>query len=106
MIYTRFSANGTAPLSVTATGTYTVEVKVPPEKQGLLNAVIGDQMWMLCPDVVEANGGEPINGWQQFIGTGPFMISKYVQDSYIEYVKNPDYWQMDPLHPENQLSSQ
>ncbi|MBN2240277.1 MAG: ABC transporter substrate-binding protein [Dehalococcoidales bacterium] len=101
--YAAYTQAGKAPLSVTATGDYTVEIKVIPEYQGITAAIIGDSLWMLCPDAVEANGGEPLISWQQFIGTGPFMITKYEADSYVEYVRNPDYWQTDPLHPENQL---
>ena len=101
--YNAYNKTGKSPLSITATDRYTVEVKVDPQWQGLMAAVIGDHMWMLCPDAVEANGGEPLASWQQFIGTGPFMIDNYVKDTYIEFVRNPDYWQTDPLNPENRL---
>jgi len=101
--YRYYTITGKAPLSATALDNHTVEVKVIPEWQGMMAAVIGDHMWLICPDAVEANGGETLTEWQQFIGTGPFMIDNYVIDSYIEYVRNPNYWQMDPLHPENRL---
>jgi peptide/nickel transport system substrate-binding protein len=101
--YNAYTKTGKSPLSITASDRYTVEVKVYPEWQGVMAVVIGDHMWMLCPDAVEANGGEPLTSWQQFIGTGPFMIENYVKDTYIEYVRNPDYWQTDPFHPENRL---
>jgi peptide/nickel transport system substrate-binding protein len=101
--YNAWTKTGKSPLSITATDRYTVEVKVDPQWQGLMVAVIGDHMWMLCPDAVEANGGEPLTSWQQFIGTGPYMIDNYVKDTYIEFLRNPDYWQTDPFHPENRL---
>jgi len=101
--YNAYTKTGKSPLSITATDMYTVEVKVEPVWQGVIASVIGDHMWMLCPDAVEANGGEALTDWRQFIGTGPFMIDNYVKDTYIEYVKNPDYWQTDPFHPENRL---
>jgi peptide/nickel transport system substrate-binding protein len=104
-LYNSYTPVGKAPLSATAIDTYTVEVKVKPEWQGLMVDVLGDNLWLICPDVVEANGGEPLDvtQWAQFIGTGCYMIEDYVQSSYLEYVRNPDYWQFDPLHPENRL---
>ncbi|MFC1946913.1 ABC transporter substrate-binding protein [Chloroflexota bacterium] len=101
--YKLYTKTGMAPLEVQAPDRYTVEVKVNPMWQGVMAAAIGDHLWMLCPDAVEANGGEPLKDWQQFIGTGPFMIDNYGVNSFIEYVRNPDYWQTDPLHPENRL---
>jgi peptide/nickel transport system substrate-binding protein len=101
--YNAYTTLGKAPLSATALDDYTVEVKVKPEWQGVLAPVIGDHMWLICPDAIEANGGEPLNDWSQFIGTGPFIVKDYAVSSNIDYERNPDYWQMDPLHPENQL---
>lgn len=98
-----YATLGKAPLSATALDDYTVEVKVKPEWQGVLAPVIGDHMWLICPDAIEANGGEPLNDWSQFIGTGPFIVKDYAVSSYIDYERNPNYWQMDPLHPENRL---
>jgi peptide/nickel transport system substrate-binding protein len=101
--YKQYTRTGMSPLDVQALDRYTVEVKVNPAWQGVMASVIGDHLWMLCPDAVEANGGEPLTDWREFIGTGPYMIENYEVNSRIEYVKNPDYWQTDPLHPENRL---
>jgi peptide/nickel transport system substrate-binding protein len=101
--YAQYTKTGMAPLDVHVIDDYTVEVKVDPIWQGVMAAVIGDHLWMLCPDAVEANGGEPIKDWRQFIGTGPYMIDNCEVNRQIEYSRNPDYWQMDPLHPENRL---
>ncbi|MFC1984748.1 ABC transporter substrate-binding protein [Chloroflexota bacterium] len=30
--------------------------------------------------------------WQNITGTGPFMLEDVVEDSYITYKRNPDYW--------------
>ncbi len=102
-LYNSYTKVGKAPISATATDKYTVEVKVKPEWKGLMVDVVGDHLWHLCPDAVEANGGEPLSDWRQFIGTGAFMIKDYVSGSYAQYERNPNYWQFDPLHPENQL---
>lgn len=94
---------GRAPLSAEALDRYTVEVKVKPETQSVLANVIGDFLWTICPDAIEANGGEPLTDWSQYIGTGPFIVEDYAVSSYIDYKRNDNYWQMDPLNPENQL---
>ncbi len=101
--YNAYATLGKAPLSATAIDKYTVEVKVEPQWQSVLAHVVGDHMWLVCPDAVEANNGEALTDWRQFIGTGPFMITDYSVSSNINYVKNENYWQMDPLNPENRL---
>jgi len=102
-LYNSYTPVGKAPLSATALDKHTVEVKVKPEWQGLMATVVGDFVWYLCPDVVTANGGKPITDYNQFIGTGCFMISDYVRSSSVTYVRNPDYWQTDPLNQGNKL---
>jgi peptide/nickel transport system substrate-binding protein len=37
--------------------------------------------------------------WHNALGTGPFMIKDYVPGSAITMVKNPDYWQTNPVGP-------
>ncbi len=101
--YNAYATLGKAPISTRAIDRYTVEVKVKPEHQGIMANVIGDHTWFLCPDAVEANGGEPLTEWNQLIGTGPYIVNDYAVSSYIDYKRNENYWQFDPLHPENRL---
>ncbi|OGN91061.1 MAG: hypothetical protein A2158_05320 [Chloroflexi bacterium RBG_13_46_14] len=100
-LYNSYVALGKGPKSAEALDKYTVEVKVPVEWQGLMATVIGDFVWNLCPDVVEMYGDS--NDPKNFIGTGGYMFKDYTAASSIEYERNPNYWQKDPLHPENQL---
>jgi len=41
--------------------------------------------------------------WHNACGTGPFMLTDYVSGASATFVKNPNYWGTDPLHPENKL---
>ena len=43
-----------------------------------------------CPAAYEANG----ENWAAIhaVGTGPFVMKEFVQDSHISYVKNENYW--------------
>jgi len=95
-------SGGMRPKSFTALDKYTVEVKVNAPAQGLMLLVCGDNvMAQTCPDVVAKYGDA--RDWKNQVGTGPFMMTDYVPSSSVTYQRNPDYWQHDPLHPENQL---
>ena len=41
--------------------------------------------------------------WKNIVATGPYMITDYVVGSTMVMERNPDYWQFDPMHPENRL---
>ena len=41
--------------------------------------------------------------WKNALGTGPFIPSDYVSGGTTTFKKNPNYWDYDPLHPENRL---
>lgn len=43
---------------------------------------------MYPPEMIEAG---PTN-WRNAVGTGPFILTNYVQGSYVSYRKNPDWW--------------
>ncbi len=53
------------------------------------------------PEVVAKYGS--VRDWSNSVGTGPFMMTDYVPSSSVSFVRNPNYWDKDPLHPENQL---
>lgn len=89
--------------SVDATDKYTVllKFKSPPyvgQAQALLDAQGNEMIPKECvgPDGV-------IDDWKKIIGTGPFILDSYVPDSAVTFIKNPDYWGYDELHPDNRL---
>ena len=43
-----------------------------------------------------------LGDWKNSVGTGAFMLVDYVRGSSVLYERNPNYWNTDPLHPENQ----
>lgn len=49
------------------------------------------------------SGGGPLNDWHTVVGSGPWMLTSFVDGSAIKYVKNPDYWAYDERHPKNRL---
>jgi len=44
-----------------------------------------------------------MNDWHNACGTGAWIVSDSVAGSAITWVRNPSYWQYDPVHPENRL---
>jgi peptide/nickel transport system substrate-binding protein len=48
-------------------------------------------------------GRAGVQTWQGQLGTGPFMLTDYVEGSAATYVKNPDYWGYDQNYPQNRL---
>lgn len=44
-----------------------------------------------------------LTDWKACVGTGPFIVKDWVADSSMTVVKNPNYWETDPLHPQNRL---
>jgi len=96
--YTRVKKN---PTSVKALDKWTVEVKYPAADLGLLFVVTSDYLWHICPDVVNTYGD--MKDWEHIVGTGPWMLTDYVPGSVLNYDRNTNYWETDPLHPGNQL---
>jgi peptide/nickel transport system substrate-binding protein len=58
-------------------------------------------IWPIPREVVETYGHG--DDWDRVVGTGPWIPSDYVADMSVNYVKNPAYWQNDPLLPEYRL---
>jgi peptide/nickel transport system substrate-binding protein len=40
-----------------------------------------------------------LQNWKNQVGTGPFMLSEYVPGSLITQIRNPGYWEKDPVGP-------
>ena len=88
--------------SITATGRYTVEVKlVDPPVDALLVLIDDNLGFVNAPEAIEQHGD--VADWRNLVGTGPFMLTDWVDGTAITWVKNPDYWGHDEKYPENRL---
>jgi peptide/nickel transport system substrate-binding protein len=96
-LYGAYVPGGYAPTSVRALDKYTVEVKVPKTMHGLMLLVIGDFMYMWPKEVINKYGD--MKDWRNSVGTGPFMLTDFVSNSSLTYVRNPKYWMPDPAGP-------
>ncbi len=84
------------PLSWTALDRYTVEVKFPSkDAQSLMLPEMGDNMYISPPEVWTSGGD--MNHWTKAIGSGPWILENYVTASVIDYTRNPDYFEIDPI---------
>ncbi len=89
------------PISVTALDKYTVEFKVPAKQLGIVWLLTGAWAWIYPREVIDTYGD--MTDWRTMVGAGPFMLFDYIVGTSVTYTRNPDYWEKDPLHPENQL---
>ena len=78
-----------------------VELRSAPGNIGSLFQNVSQKLRHYAPDAIEHYGD--MRDWRNLIGTGPFRLDEYVEGASFTYGRNPDYWGMDPLLPENQL---
>ena len=88
--------------SITATDRYTVEIKLQDPPLDVLLVLIDDNIaFMNAPEVIDQHGD--VADWRNLVGTGPFMLTDWVEGSAITWAKNPDYWGHDEKYPDNRL---
>jgi len=57
--------------------------------------------WFTPWEVVHEYGS--YDDWDRVVATGPWIPTDYVTDSSVSFERNPNYWQYDPLLPDNRL---
>jgi len=87
--------------SIEATDKWTVVVKSQPGQMGVIYRYSSQYPKMMPRDAIEYYGD--MNNWENEIGSGPYTIVDYVSGSSATLKRFPDYWDYDPVHPENQL---
>ena len=61
----------------------------------------GDVLNFESPLAVQTWGN--LNDWHRALGTGPFILTDFVDGTAATLVKNPNYWGYDERYPQNQL---
>ena len=88
--------------TVTALDKYTVVLTPAPGESTVgVFYVTADFARIVPPEMVELHGD--LSDWRNACGTGPFLLVDYVAMSSITFVRNPDYWRKNPLHPEDTM---
>ena len=88
--------------SIAATDNSTVVMKLEKPSLDALNFITTDFTGSILPPEVIKQYGD-VKEWRNLVGTGPYMLTDWVEGSSITYEKNPDYWGFDEKYPENRL---
>ncbi len=81
--------------SLTAPDKYTVVIECQPGDAGPFVANGCSYNIIIPHEVIEKYGD--MRDWKNVVGTGPFFLTDYVSQGSLTYVRNPNYWQKDPL---------
>jgi peptide/nickel transport system substrate-binding protein len=87
-------------LKVEAVDKYTVKF-TSPDPDGRMIHGEGQWYYISPKEAVEKYGN--MDDWRNAVGTGPFMVQDVVPDSSVLFKRNPDFYLMDPFHPQNRL---
>ena len=92
-------------VSVTATDSHTVaftwSVASPELITETMEALSDDSQLMVNPEAVQQWG--TVADWHHAIGTGPFILTDFVDSASVTMVKNPNYYGYDERYPQNKL---
>ncbi|MBI2851255.1 MAG: ABC transporter substrate-binding protein, partial [Chloroflexi bacterium] len=86
--------------TIEKTGPWEVTIRTPEDYMTAFVWLIGagGGFEYLYPPEVAAKYGD-MGNWRNAVGTGPFMLVDYVPGSQFVFVKNPVYWEKDPVGP-------
>ena len=88
--------------SIEASDKHTVVMKLKEPSLTALFVILQEaQDWILPAEVIERYGD--YKDWRNVVGTGPWMLTDYVEGVSKSYIKNPDYWGFDEKYPGNRL---
>ncbi len=83
--------------TLTATDKYTVDFKVDVTAFADAFSVVPDMADIVAPEIIEKYG-DMLN-WRNCVGTGPFMITDFVDGSQATFIRNPNFWMTNPCGP-------
>ena len=88
--------------SITATDKWTVLFKLTRPDNRALRAIIANVVhFIVAREVIDEYGD--MKDWRNVVGTGPWMLTDFVEGSSMTLTKNPGYWGHDEKYPENRL---
>ncbi len=82
---------------ITSPEPWIVKVEFPWESFEMAISRFGGSVNIVPPEVVQQLGD--MNDWKRSVGTGPFMLTDFVPGSTATMVRNPNYWNKDPIGP-------
>jgi peptide/nickel transport system substrate-binding protein len=100
--YHRINMPNDRTVSVKAIGRYTMEAKVKANTQGIQLIQVFGRIPVIPHEVIEKYGDWKAN-WRLAVGTGPMILIEVVPGSTRSYIRNPNYFEVDPWFRENRL---
>jgi peptide/nickel transport system substrate-binding protein len=81
--------------SLTAIDKYTLRLEMKEYSASWAWGVgFGILTGMLAPETIASSDS---HRWENAAGTGPFIVSDFVEGSHVKYVRNPNYWGTDTI---------
>jgi peptide/nickel transport system substrate-binding protein len=74
-----------------------VTLKCPVTEWANMFTIFPDFISIMPRDAIEKFGN--MNDWRNSIGTGAFILTDYVSNASATFIKNPNYWQTNPIGP-------
>jgi len=96
-IKTAYPALAASAVITSDKATRTVTIECPVDQWANSITLFPDYLFIFPPEVIAKYGD--INNWRNSVGTGPFMLTDFVSNGSATLVRNPDYWQKDPVGP-------
>ncbi len=87
--------------SVTAKGSTVIFRLNKLNFDALKTMLVDHSVGVFPPEVIQALGD--VTDWRNLVGTGPLMLTDWVDGSSITWEKNPNYWGGDEKFPRNRL---
>ncbi len=86
-------------MTIRKTDDWTTVINTSPSSQlvGFTNIAVGVGFYQMPPEVVQKYG--LMSDWRNSVGTGPYMLTDFVSGASATLIRNPDYWDKDPVGP-------
>jgi len=88
-------AKGAVVTGDSAAGTVTITCPAA-EWVNCIN-LVPDYLTIVPPEVVNKYG--TMQNWKVSVGTGPFIMDDFVSNSVAHFIRNPKYWETNPIGP-------
>jgi peptide/nickel transport system substrate-binding protein len=82
---------------IAAPDKWTVTIKIAPETVEESLGRVTDCASIVPPEVVKKYGS--MQDWRVSVGSGPFMLTDFVENGSATLARNPNYWGKDPIGP-------
>ena len=88
---------GLRSANITALDKETVSFQTTPDQAANALLRVTECLSIVPPEVVQKYGN--MTDWRNSVGSGPFIITDFVDSSSVTFVKNPSYWGTNPIGP-------